>query len=73
MKLRWSFRAANDRGPQAESRVLFEAPKRNDYSKSGRFLCSLKLKVFMKYLTNSILNVTLYIEHRCIAVLCIFF
>ncbi len=27
MKLRWSFRAANDRGPQAESRVLFEAPK----------------------------------------------
>ena len=28
MKLRWSFRAANDRGPQAESRVLFEAPNK---------------------------------------------
>ena len=30
MKLRWSFRAANDRGLQAESRVLFEAPKKTD-------------------------------------------
>ena len=40
MKLRWSFRAANDRGPQAESRVLFEAPKKTDTHLSVcLFLC----------------------------------
>ena len=28
MTVRWTVRAATDRGPQAESRVLFEAPKK---------------------------------------------
>ena len=30
MTVQWTVRAANDRGPQAESRVLFEAPKKTD-------------------------------------------
>jgi hypothetical protein len=29
MKLRWSFRAANDRGPQAESRIPGESPAKS--------------------------------------------
>ena len=35
MKLRWSFRAANDRGPQAESRALLPLPK--DIAKAVSF------------------------------------
>ncbi len=30
MTVRWTVRAATDRGPQAESRVLFEAPKHDN-------------------------------------------
>ena len=33
MKLRWSFRAVNDRGPQAESRIPGESPARRYLSK----------------------------------------
>ena len=42
MKLRWSFRAANDRGPQAESRVLFEAPKKEKLERASLFLSNPK-------------------------------
>ena len=41
MKLRWSFRAANDRGPQAESRVLFEAPNKEATHQGGFFIFHL--------------------------------
>ena len=37
MKLRWSFRAANDRGPQAESRIPGESPAKSTYRKIGAF------------------------------------
>ena len=45
MKLRWSFRAANDRGPQAESRVLFEAPKRKTTHFEWFFFLLLKYEL----------------------------
>ena len=39
MTVRWTVRAATDRGPQAESRVLFGAPKKKHSRKSvGAFL-----------------------------------
>ncbi len=41
MKLRWSFRAANDRGPQAESRVLFEGPNKEATHLGGFFIFHL--------------------------------
>ena len=37
MKLRWSFRAANDRGPQRESRIPGESPAKSTYRKIGAF------------------------------------
>ena len=39
MTVRWTVRAATDRGPQAESRVLFGAPKKKHSRNSvGAFL-----------------------------------
>ena len=44
MKLRWSFRAANDRGPQAESRIPGESPAKRCLSKD-RYLFILHMKL----------------------------
>ena len=56
MKLRWSFRAANDRGPQAESQV----PSLRPYSLKCLklqgfrhfFICLVRAWFFSKNLTN---------------------
>ena len=42
MKLRWSFRAANDRAPQCESRILVPQPKKEKLEKASLFLSNPK-------------------------------
>ncbi len=53
MKLRWSFRAANDRGPQAESRVLFEAPRLGSFFEPHMKTLD-KSRVFFVFIHNLI-------------------
>ncbi len=56
MKLRWSFRAANDRGPQAESRIPGESPTNAETLEFQRllflFLHITRLLIFNVIYTN---------------------
>ena len=57
MTVRWTVRSATDRGPQAESRVLFGAPKKK-YSRNsvGAFSFTLKcvLNLCHRVLTDAL-------------------
>ena len=54
MTVRWTVRAATDRGPQSESRVLFEAPTKGTIQLDGSFFTLISL---FEYKTLCILTV----------------
>jgi hypothetical protein len=53
MKLRWSFRAANDRASQSESQVLSLGPNKNPFTKVDGFLFVLFIINYSSFIIHS--------------------